>query len=81
MSKLGKLFKFPAAVKGNAKQSKNIGTNAACQESFAENAPTSGSNRGEDPNSARGSAKGVGTTGSNAPSSKRSDNQPQSGNF
>ena len=79
MSKLGKLFKFPVAVKGTTKTSKNIGTSAACQDSFAE--ATSGSNRGDDPNSARGSVKNVVTTGSNAPSSKRSENQQQAGNF
>lgn len=74
MTRLGKLFKFPNAVKGAGKTSKNIGTSAACQESFAENPPTSGSNRGEDPSSARGSAYVSGGGLSNAPSSKRSEN-------
>jgi len=92
ITKIGKLFKFPATSKISGKTSKHIGTSAAGQESFRDNAYATGSPRSssrggntDDVGSALGSAKGPagGTStgagaGSVALSSKRSEQQ-QSG--
>ena len=95
MTKIGKLFKFPGSSKISGKASRHVGTSAAGQESFIDNPQATGSQLGsssrggnkDEVNSALGSATayaGRASSGaaaaSNAPSSKRSEQQ-QSGNF